>query len=133
MVRLYKERFPPTAYSKLNPRKIGPVPILQCVNDNAYILELPPHPHTLATFNVSDIYTCYPPDEPTDQSLTKYSSSYEAGKHDAVYYKTAGIPYLLFLFSVSFISTTCVSIFLLSAVLFCYFSRLQWSRAHKSR
>ncbi|PKU86839.1 hypothetical protein MA16_Dca023518 [Dendrobium catenatum] len=55
MVRLRKERFQPGTYSKLSPRRIGPVPILQRINNNAYVVDLPPGFLTPATFNVADI------------------------------------------------------------------------------
>ncbi|KAI0495824.1 hypothetical protein KFK09_022127 [Dendrobium nobile] len=63
MVRLRKERFPVGQYSKLSPRKLGPIPISKRINDNAYIVELPPHIHTSSTFNVADIHAYHPPDE----------------------------------------------------------------------
>ncbi|PKU68484.1 RNA-directed DNA polymerase [Dendrobium catenatum] len=65
MVRMRKERFPTGTYSKLSPRKLGPVPILRRINDNAYTVELPPHIHTSATFNVADITAYHPPDDAT--------------------------------------------------------------------
>ncbi|PKU87297.1 ATP-dependent DNA helicase RecG [Dendrobium catenatum] len=57
MVRMRRERFQPGTYSKLSPRKIGPVPVICCINDNAYVVDLPPEFRTPATFNVSDIFS----------------------------------------------------------------------------
>ncbi|KAI0493304.1 hypothetical protein KFK09_027580 [Dendrobium nobile] len=70
MVRLRRERFQPGTYSKLSPRKIGPVPILQRINDNAYIVDLPPNFLTPATFNVSDIYAFKSPDTGIVQDIS---------------------------------------------------------------
>lgn len=54
MVRMRKERYPIGQYSKLHPQKLGPFSIRKRINDNAYIIDLPPEIQTSATFNVSD-------------------------------------------------------------------------------
>ncbi|PKU81168.1 putative mitochondrial protein [Dendrobium catenatum] len=80
MIRLRRERFPPGTYSKLSRRKIGPVPIIAKMNDNAYTVELPPGYTTSPTFNVSDLWRYHPPDQsPITISSTETSSS-EAGE-----------------------------------------------------
>ncbi|PKU63286.1 RNA-directed DNA polymerase [Dendrobium catenatum] len=73
MVRLRKERFQLGTYSKLSPRRIGPVPILRRINDNAYVVELPPGFLTPATFNVADIIAY----KSTDTGVAQIHSSGE--------------------------------------------------------
>ncbi|PKU77656.1 hypothetical protein MA16_Dca013448 [Dendrobium catenatum] len=76
MVRLRRERFAPGTYNKLSRRKIGPVPIVAKINDNAYTVELPPGYNTAPTFNVSDIWPFHPPDDTVvDISSSESSSS----------------------------------------------------------
>nr|KYP36144.1 Retrotransposable element Tf2 [Cajanus cajan] len=52
---LRKERFPSQRKSKLNPRGNGHVQVLQRINDNAYMLDLPSDYRVRNTFNVSDL------------------------------------------------------------------------------
>ncbi|PKU64652.1 RNA-directed DNA polymerase [Dendrobium catenatum] len=80
MVRLRKERFQPGTYSKLSPKKIGPVPILRRINDNAYIVDLPPTYLTPSTFNVSDIFEYKPPDTGMVQSISSGEEISTAGE-----------------------------------------------------
>ncbi|PKU72440.1 RNA-directed DNA polymerase [Dendrobium catenatum] len=80
MVRLRKERFPPGTHSKFSPRKIGPVPIVRRINDNAYIVELPPTFLTPATFNVSDIFTYHAPDTGNVQTISSGEESPVGGE-----------------------------------------------------
>ncbi|PKU67182.1 hypothetical protein MA16_Dca013606 [Dendrobium catenatum] len=80
MVRLRRERFPPGAYSKLSRRKIGPVPIIAKINDNAYTVELPADQNTSPTFNVSDIWPYHPPDNSVITISSSESSSSDAGE-----------------------------------------------------
>ncbi|PKU60511.1 hypothetical protein MA16_Dca028643 [Dendrobium catenatum] len=80
MVRLRKERFPPGTHSKLSPRKIGPVPIVRRINDNAYIVDLPPTFLTPATFNVSDIFAYHSPDAGNVQSISSGEETSAAGE-----------------------------------------------------
>ena len=50
-----KERFPAKRKSKLHLRGDGPFQILECINDNAYKVNLPSEYNTSATFNVSNL------------------------------------------------------------------------------
>ncbi|PKU61172.1 hypothetical protein MA16_Dca028070 [Dendrobium catenatum] len=78
MVRLRRERFPLGSYSKLARRKLGPVPIVAKINDNAYSVGLPADCNTSSTFNVADI-THY---KPADGAIISISSS-ESSSSDA--------------------------------------------------
>ena len=51
-VVLTKDRMPSHEYNKLRSRKIGPVEVLERINDNAYRLQLPAHMKTSNVFNV---------------------------------------------------------------------------------
>ncbi|KAF8092703.1 hypothetical protein N665_0403s0011 [Sinapis alba] len=51
-VVLTKDRLPLHEYNKLKSRKIGPVHVLEHINNNAYRLQLPPHIKTANVFNV---------------------------------------------------------------------------------
>lgn len=52
---LTKDRFKPGTYNKLKSRKIGPLEIVEKINNNAYRLKLPPHMHTADVFNVKHL------------------------------------------------------------------------------
>ncbi|XP_020702851.1 uncharacterized protein LOC110114342 [Dendrobium catenatum] len=80
MVRLRRERFPPSTYSKLSRRKIGPVPIVSKINDNAYTVELSPGYITSPTFNISDLWQYHPPDDFAIIISSSELSSSEAGE-----------------------------------------------------
>jgi hypothetical protein len=55
-LHLRKDRFLKLCKSKLSPRGDGPFKVLEKVNDNAYILELPPeYSNVSATFNIKDL------------------------------------------------------------------------------
>lgn len=54
-VVLTKERFPAREYNKLKAKKIGPVEIIERINDNAYRVRLPPHLRTSDVFNVKHL------------------------------------------------------------------------------
>ncbi|PKU82332.1 hypothetical protein MA16_Dca005337 [Dendrobium catenatum] len=78
-VRLRRERFAPSTYSNLARRKIGPVPIIAKINDNAYTVTLPPDCMTSPTFNVSDIWPYSPPDDGVITIISSESSSSDPG------------------------------------------------------
>ncbi|CAE5963235.1 unnamed protein product [Arabidopsis arenosa] len=52
---LTKDRFKPGTYNKLKARKIGPLEILEKINNNAYRLQLPPHMNISDVFNVKHL------------------------------------------------------------------------------
>ncbi|KAH9780589.1 Endonuclease [Citrus sinensis] len=54
-LHMRKERFSERRKSKLLPRGDGPFQVLECINDNAYKLDLPGEYNVSATFNVSDL------------------------------------------------------------------------------
>ncbi|PKU77003.1 hypothetical protein MA16_Dca001609 [Dendrobium catenatum] len=81
MVRLRRERFAPGTYTKLSRRKLGPVPIIAKINDNAYTVELPSGYNTSPTFNVSDIWPYHPPDD-TVHIISSSESSSSAAVED---------------------------------------------------
>ena len=55
-VVLTKERFPARDYNKIKSRKIGPVQILERINQNAYRIQLLSHLRTSDVFNVKHIF-----------------------------------------------------------------------------
>ena len=63
MVHLRKHRFPTGDYHKLQAKKVGPFRIKQKINDNSYVIDLPPHWKIASTFNVADIHDYHPPDD----------------------------------------------------------------------
>ncbi|XP_050252895.1 uncharacterized protein LOC126699228 [Quercus robur] len=54
-LHLRKERFPEKRRSKLLPRGDGPFQVVECINDNAYKLDLPGEYGVNASFNVADL------------------------------------------------------------------------------
>lgn len=61
-----RDRMPAHAYNKLKAKKIGPLKVLERINDNAYRLRLPSDITTSDVFNVKYISRYFPPDQPCD-------------------------------------------------------------------
>ncbi|PKU76339.1 hypothetical protein MA16_Dca020162 [Dendrobium catenatum] len=80
MVRLRKERFPPGTHSKLMRRKVGPIPVVAKINDNAYTTALPADLNMSPTFNVFNIWAYSSPDDAIVTISSSESSSSEAGE-----------------------------------------------------
>lgn len=73
---LTKDRFPAHSYNKLKARKVGPLEILEKINNNAYRLRLPPQMRTADVFNVKHLVPYLPED---DDSISRTNASLPPG------------------------------------------------------
>ena len=71
-----------TSY-KLSNKKYSPYQILQKINDNAYVVELPADIAISPTSNVDDLFEYYPPDKSSSHLPNSRASSFQAGETDA--------------------------------------------------
>lgn len=69
---LTKDRFPAHTYNKLKARKIGPLEIVEKINNNAYRLRLPPQMRTTDVFNVKHLVP-FVAEEMTENSRANFS------------------------------------------------------------
>ena len=82
MVYLRKGGVQAGTYNKLNDKKHGPFQILQKINDNAYVVDLPVDMIISPTFNVADLFEYHPPDECPSHLINSRASSFQAGETD---------------------------------------------------
>ena len=80
LVYLRNERFPIGTYKKLDDKKYGPFQITKKINNNAYVVALPPDMSSSSTFNVANLYHYHPLDEP--DSGNSGLSSFQVGETD---------------------------------------------------
>ena len=73
-IHLRKERFPEERNSKLKPRGDGPYKVLKRINDNAYVIDIPPSKYAVSnSFNLSDLSPYYGDDDEMEESRTTLS------------------------------------------------------------
>ena len=81
---LTKDRFPMGTYNKLKARKIGPVKILNRINENAYQLELPENVYTSDVFNVKHLVPYYGDEQSVEEELINSRTNFsQPGEDDA--------------------------------------------------
>ena len=61
-------------------KKYGPFQITKKINNNAFVVALPPDMNISSTFNVVDMYEYHPSDAPNSGNLR--SNSFQVGETD---------------------------------------------------
>ena len=74
------KRFPIGTYNKLMNKKYGSFQITKKINNNAYVVALPPNMNISSTFNVADLYKYHSRD--ALDSGNSGSSSFQVGEID---------------------------------------------------
>jgi hypothetical protein len=77
-LHLRKDRFPTLRRSKLMPCAAGPFKVLQKINDNAYVLDLPAKYGVSSSFNVADLK----PYAGEDEEQPSRTTSIQEGEDD---------------------------------------------------
>jgi hypothetical protein len=77
-LHLRKDRFPTLCHSKLMPHVAGPFKVLTKINENAYILDLPPEFGVSTSFHVADLK----PYLGEDEELLSRTTSVQEGEDD---------------------------------------------------
>ena len=80
LVYFRNKRFPVGTYNKLKDTKYGSFQITKKINNNAYVVALPPDMNLSSTFNVADLYEYYPSNAP--DSGNSWLSSFQVGETD---------------------------------------------------
>lgn len=81
-IYLTKDRLPLREYNKLKSRKIGPVEVLERINDNAYKVRLPPYLRTSNVFNVKHLYPFHGDNDDLDSWPNPLSPEGTDAAHD---------------------------------------------------
>ena len=79
---LTRERMPAHAYNKLKSKKIGPLEVLERINDNVYRLKLPADMNTSDFFNVKYLSRLFSDSSPADAHDSGSNHS-QQGRPDA--------------------------------------------------
>jgi hypothetical protein len=77
-LHLRKDHFPTLRRSKLMPRDTGPFKVLTKINENSYILDLPPEFGVSTSFNVADLK----PYLGEDEEVPSRTTSVQEGEDD---------------------------------------------------
>ena len=77
---LRKDRFPVGTYNKLKDKKYGSFHITKKIDNNVYVVALPPDMNISSIFNIAELYEYHPPN--ALNSGNSRSSSFQVGDID---------------------------------------------------